>query len=409
VNPVLALALVLAAGLAVTRLPLPHLRHTLSLDLVVAAGAPLVVAGLLLGPGLGVLDHATLRALAPVTALGIGWIGAAFGAQLEWRLLRRVPRRTWALAALQAAVVLVLTALAARLLTRAAPALAQAWRPTLPALLTIAAAAMTSGPAAVALVARAVRVPTPLARALGTAARLDTAFGALVFAFALGLSQPHRSFAGVALGWAHWVAVAVVASGGVGVLFLWVSRLRGETDGNALSVDLLAAVLLGSGLGYATDLSPFIVCALATALIVNLSPQRRRVQALLVSWEPPVYAVFVIVVGALLALPTWWLVPAALLIGLIGVAARWAVMRDAQGWREVAPLPPHLGLATVAQGGVPLALAASFSLIYAGSAGSSAGGGGAILTTVLLGVALSQVIAAPLMALALRPAPPEVS
>jgi hypothetical protein len=405
VNPVLALALILAAGLAVTRLPLPHLRHTLSLDLVLAAGAPLVALGLLLGPGLGVLDHATLRALAPVTALGIGWIGAAFGAQLEWRLLRRVPRRAWALAALQAAVVLVLTALAARLLTRAAPALAQAWRPTIPALLTIAAAAMTSGPAAVALVARAVRVPTRLARSLGTAARLDTAFGALVFAFALGLSQPHRSFAGVALGWAHWVAVAVVASGGVGVLFIWISRLRGETDGNALSVDLLAVVLLGSGLGYATDLSPFIVCALATTLIVNLSPQKRRVQALLASWEPPVYAVFVIVVGALLALPTWWLVPAALLVGLIGVAARWAVMRDAQGWREVAPLPPHLGLATVAQGGVPLALAASFSLIYAGSGGS----GGAILTTVLLGVALSQVIAAPLMALALRPAPPEVS
>ena len=403
-NPVLALALVLAAGLAVTRLPLPHLRHRLLLDLGVAAGAPLVVAGLLLGPGLGVLDRATLRALAPITALGIGWIGAAFGAQLEWRFLRHIPARVWALATLQAAAVLALTALGARLLMKAAPALAQAWHPTIPALLTIAAAAMTSGPGAVARVARALRVPTRLAHALGLAALLDTAFGALVFAFALGLSQPHRSFAGVALGWAHWVAVAVVSSGGVGVLFLWVARLRGETDVNALGIDLLAVVLLGSGLGYAADLSPFIVCGLATALIVNLSPLRRRVQALLVAWEPPVYAVFVIVVGALLDLPTLWLVPAALLIGLIGVAARWAVMRDAQGWREVAALPPHLGLATVAQGGVPLALAASFSLIYAGS-----GAGGAILTTVLLGLGLSQVIAAPLMALALRPAPPEVS
>jgi len=406
VNPVLALALVLAAGLAVTRLPLPHLRHSLSLDLGVAAGAPFVVAGLLLGPGLDVLDRATLRALAPVTALGIGWIGAAFGAQLEWRFLRHIPRRVWALAVLQATVVLVLTGLGGRLLMKAAPALAQAWRPTVPALLTIAAAAMTSGPGAVALVAKAVRVPTPLARSLGIAALLDTTFGALVFAFALGLSQPHRSFAGVALGWAHWIAVAVVASGGVGVLFLWVSRLRGETDGKALGIDLLAVVLLGSGLGYAVDLSPFVVCAPATALIVNLSPLRRRVQALLVAWEAPVYAVFVLLVGALLDLPTWWLVPAALLIGLIGVVARWAVMRDAQGWREVAALPPHLGLAAVAQGGVPLALAASFSLIYAGS---GARGGGAVLTTVLLGVALSQVIAAPLMALALRPAPPEVS
>ena len=404
-NPVLALALVLAAGLAVTRLPLPHLRHTVSLDLVLAAGALFVVGGLLLGPGLGVLDQTTLRSLAPVTALAIGWIGAAFGAQLQGRFVRHIPRRAWILAAIQGAVVLALTVIAARLLTKASPALAQAWRPTVPALLTIAAAALTSGPGAVALVARALRVPTPLARALGVAALLDTALGALVFAFALGLSQPHRTFAGAALGWAHWGAVAIVASGGVGVLFLWVSRLQGETDVQALGIDLLAVVLLGSGLGYAADLSPFVVCALATALIVNLSPARRRVQVLLASWEPPVYAVLVILVGASLALPTWWLVPAALVIGAVRVAARWAVTRDAQGWRDAGAPPPHVALATVAQGGVPLALAASFTVIYAGSGAS----GDAILTTVLLGVVLSQVIAPPLMALALRPAPPEVS
>ncbi len=313
-NPVLALALVLVAGLAMTRLPLPHLRPGLSLDLVLAAGAPLVAVGLLLGPGLGVLDHATLRALAPVTALGIGWIGAAFGARLEWRFLRRIPRRVWALAALEGAAVLVVTAVAARLLTRAAPALAQVWRPTVPALLIIAATAMISGPGAVTLVARAVRAPARLTRALGLAALLDTVFGALVFAFALGLSQPHRSFAGVALGWAHWVAVAIVSSGGVGALFLLFSPLWGNANLDDLGLDLVGVVLLGSGLGYAADLSPFIVCALATALIVNLSPLKRRVQTLLVSWEPPIYAVFLVVVGALLDLPTLWLVPAALVL-----------------------------------------------------------------------------------------------
>jgi hypothetical protein len=392
VNPVLALALVLAAGLAMTRLPLPHLRPRRSLDLVLAAGAPLVVAGLLLGPGLGVLDHGTLRALAPAQALGIGWIGAAFGARLEWRLLRRIPRHVWALAALQAGAVLVLTVVTARLLTRAAPALAPVWHPTAPALLTIAAAAMMSGPGAVALAARAVRARTRLARALGLAALVDTAFGALVFALALGLSQPHRSFAGVALGWAHWVAVAIVSSGGVGVLFLWISRLWGDADVDALGLDLLGVVLLGAGLGYAADLSPFIVCALATALIVNISPLKRRVQALLVSWEPPVYAVFLVVVGALLDLPTLWLVPAALLLGVVRVAVRWAVVRDAHGWRDSAAQPPHL----------PLALALSFNLIYAGS-------GGSLLTTVLIGVVLAQATAAPLMALALRTAPREVS
>jgi len=395
VNPVLALALILVAGLAATRLRLPHLRRSLSLDLVLAAGAPFLLAGLLLGPGLGVLDHETLRTVAPVTALGVGWIGAVFGARLEWRLLRRIPRRAWALAALQGAAVLLLTVLTARLLTRAAPALAPAWRPTLPALLTLGAAAMISGPGAVALVARALRVPAALTRALWLAALLDTALGGVVFAFALGLSQPHRSFAGAALGWAHWIAVAVASIGGVGVLFLWLCRLRGETETEALGLDLVAVVLLGSGLGYAADLSPFVVCALATALIVNLSPLRRRVQALLDAWEPTIYAVFLVVVGAVLDVPTPWLVPAGLLLGVVRVAARWAVVRD-----PAAP-PARLGLATIAQGGVPLALALSFTLTYGGS-------GGSLLATVLVGVLLAQALAVPLMALALRPAPPEV-
>jgi hypothetical protein len=401
VNPVLALALLLAAGLAMTHLPRPRLRHYLSVDLVLAAGAPFVLVGLLLGPGLGVLDHTTLRALAPVTALGIGWIGAGFGAHLEWRFLRRISRRVWGLAALQAAAIFLLTVLAAWLLAHEVPALGAAWRPRLPALLTLAAAAIISGPRAVALVVRAMGVR----RALGRAALLDTAFGALLFTLALGLYHPRQTFTGggVVLGWAHWVAVAVAASGGVGVLFLWLSRL--PTASSALGLELLGVILFGSGLGYAAEGSPFVVCALAMALIVNLSPLRRRVQALLAAWEPPIYTVFLIVAGALLDLPTVWILPAGLLLGAIRVAARWAAVRYGRDWLKVGgDLPPHVGLATVAQGGVALALALSFTLTYAGSPGA-----GTILTTVLVGVMLAQAIAAPLMALALRSAPPEVT
>ncbi len=397
-NPVLALALALAAGIAVTRLPLPHLRHGLSLHWGVAAGAPLVLVGLLLGPGLGVLDRSTLRALAPVTALGVGWIGAVFGAQLEWRLLRRIPRRVWAFAAFQAAAVLVLTALTAWLLARAVPALAAAWRPTLPALLTLAAAATISGPGAVALVARAAGVRRSLARTLGLAALLDTTFGALIFALALGLHHPHQPFAGVALGWAHWVAVAVAASGGVGVLFLWLSRLRSEP--REVELDLLGAMLFGAGVGYAADASPFVVCALAAALIVNLSPRKRRVQALLRAWEHPLYTVVLILAGALLNLSTVWLLLAALLLGVVRIATRWAAVRYGREWLHVADVPPNLGLATVAQGSVAVALGLSFNLVYAGA--------GTILTTVLLGVALAQAITGPLLGLALRPALVEV-
>jgi ABC-type arginine/histidine transport system permease subunit len=114
--------------------------------------------------------------------------------------------------------------------------------------------------------------------------------------------------------------------------------------------------------------------------------------------------VFLVAAAALFDLRTLWLVPAALLLGIVRAVARWAAARYGRALLRAPGLPPHFGLGTVAQGGVPLALAVSFNLIYVG-----AGGGGAILATVLLGVAFSQAIAAPLMALALRAAPPEVT
>jgi hypothetical protein len=383
VSPILALALLAAAGIAAMRLRFPALRPSLSLDLVLAAGAPLVLLGLVLGPGIGVLDRPTLRAVAPVTALGIGWIGAGVGARLEWRVVRRIPRRVWALAAVQGAVVFVATVLAAWLLRRALPPLAAAWRPTVPALLILAATAMVSGPGAVALVARAAGVRPALARTFARAAMLETTLGALAFVFALAVYHPRPPFAAFPVAALKWMALAVAAGGGVGMLFLWLTRLR--PDGHGL--DLLGVMLLGAGVGYAADLSPFVVCALAAALMVNRSPQRRQVQALLQASEPPIYALFLIGAGALLSLPTAWLLLAGLVLGLVRVAARW----------------PR-GLASVAQGGVAVALAGSFYLLYGRPAG-----GGAILTTVLLGVALAQAIAGPLMALAARPARLEVT
>lgn len=383
-NPLLALALIAVAGIAATRLPRPNPRPRPSLDLAIAAGAPFLLFGLLLGPGLGVLDHATLRTLAPVTALGIGWIGATLGARLEWRVLRSITVSHWAFAAIRAAVVLSLTVLVAGVLTHVVPALAPLWRPRIPALLTLGAVALIAMPG---LVAR-----NRLARGLDHIALLDTVLGVLVFTLAIGVYHPRQSFAGAGLGLAHWIAVAVVASGGVGVLFLLLSRLH--ADEQALRFDLLGVILLGAGVGYATDASPFVVCAAAMALIVNLSPRRQQVDSLLTQIEPSIDALLLVVVGASLDVRTLWLIPAVLLLGAIRVAARWmAVQWDGD---------THAGLATIGQGSAALALALSFNLIY-GSAG------GSLLATVLLGVALAQAIAPRLSALALRTAPREVS
>jgi hypothetical protein len=398
VNPVLALALLAAAGLAATRLPRLQWRDLPSLDLVLAGGLPLVLAGLLFGPIAGVLDGAALRALAPVTALGIGWIGAAFGARFEWRFVRHIPRGVWQLLAVQAAAVFVAVGAAAWGLARLFPGLQAAWVPPLPAILTLAAVAVVSGPGAVALVARAAGGRRVIAHAFGLAAALDALFGALAFTLALALYHPRQPVGGVALGFVTWLAIALGSGALTGMLFLSLTRLYpARAD---LGFWLLGVMLFGAGVGYAADLSPFFVCALAAAVIVNLSDQRRAVLRLLEEWEHPVYAVFLILVGALLVLPSAWVFLAVPVLAALRVAVRWAVGRfalrrfPAGHW-----LPRDLGLATVAQGGIALALGLNFYLTYGGA------GAAPVLTTVALCVLVAQLAAPPLLARALRPPP----
>ena len=132
VHPALALALLLIAGIGITRLSRPALRRPPLLDDLLATGVPFLLLGLLLGPGLGVIDATGLRLLQPIIALGIGWSGALFGARLEWRMVRRLLPRTWLIGATLALPVLLVTTTAAWVLAHAVPSVAESWgRPSL--------------------------------------------------------------------------------------------------------------------------------------------------------------------------------------------------------------------------------------------------------------------------------------
>jgi hypothetical protein len=400
VNPVLALAVVAVAGLAVTRLPRLPAPSALHLDLARSAGLPLVLLGVLLGPALRILDGDVLRALAPVTALGVGWVGALVGSSLRWRYLRRIPRPLWLLALFEAAAVLLLTTVVGWLLARLIPALGSAWRPALPTALALAAIAVVTGPAAVAMTARAVGVRRAVARAFELAAWLDTAFGALAFTLALALYHPREPAGGLALGWIAWLALALASGALFGILFLGLTRRQRSAEDVGLS--LLGVLLFGAGVGYAADLSPFLICGVSGAFIAHRSPHRRRALALLSAWEYPLTAVFFILAGAMLTWPTWWLAVAPLFLAVTRIAARWGAVRYGRALLHLEQPPPHLGLAGVAQGTVVVALGMNFEILY----GSTLGG--AVMTTVLLGLGIATLAAPWCMTRALAPltAPP---
>ena len=398
VNPVLALAVVLVAGLVVTRLPRIPRPSALRLDLVASAGLPLVVLGILLGPVLHLLDGDVLRALAPATALGIAWIGAAFGASLAWRYVRKIPRALWLLAGIEALAVLAVTGILGWELTRVLPALGAALRPTVPTVFALAAICVVTGPAAVAMTAHAVGIRRSVRQAFEIAAWLDTAAGALAFILVLTIYHPREPAGGVTLGWVSWLGLGVASGLLFGFLYLGLTHFTQDPEERDLG--LLGVMLFGAGVGYAADLSPFVICAVAAVVIVNRSPHRRRALALLRAWEHPVSAILLILAGALLTFPTFWLLVAALLLVWARTVARWLAVRLARAPLGLAHfLPPDLGLAGVAQGAVAVALAMNFFILYGPSAG------GPVVTVALVGLGLNLLMAPAAMTRALRPAP----
>ncbi len=424
VGPVLARFAGLAAvGLLAARLPRRAWRRPPGLQVLLAAGGPLVVVGVALGPGIELLDQPTLRRLAPLTALALGWLGAALGARFEWRYLRRIPRGIWLLAALEAASAFLSVAFGAALFARLRPALAAAWIPRLPAILTLAAAAAAAGPGAAVLVARIGGVRPRVARAVAGVALIEAGCAALALTVPLALHRAHASTESAELGWVAWLVFTTGSGALLGLVFRSLTRLR--PDRAELGFILLATLLFGAGIGYAADLSPFLVCALAAAVIVNVSPRRHAVRQVLSDSERVAYAGLLVITGALLRLPTAWLLVAAPLLAGLRAAAKWGVVR---GGRVAFPLPavaPDVGLGTLAQGGVALACGLTFALVYgglgpgpAGATTGAGGGGGAVLATVVLAVAVTDLAAPRLMAFLLRagpapltprPVPPELS
>jgi len=424
VSPVLARFAGLAAvGLLAARLPRRAWRRPPGLQVLLAAGGPLVVVGVALGPGIELLDQPTLRRLAPLTALALGWLGAALGARFEWRYLRRIPRGIWLLAALEAASAFLSVAFGAALFARLRPALAAAWIPRLPAILTLAAAAAAAGPGAAVLVARIGGVRPRVARAVAGVALIEAGCAALALTVPLALHRAHASTESAELGWVAWLVFTTGSGALLGLVFRSLTRLR--PDRAELGFILLATLLFGAGIGYAADLSPFLVCALAAAVIVNVSPRRHAVRQVLSDSERVAYAGLLVITGALLRLPTAWLLVAAPLLAGVRAAAKWGVVR---GGRVAFPLPavaPDVGLGTLAQGGVALACGLTFALVYgglgpgpAGATTGAGGGGGAVLATVVLAVAVTDLAAPRLMAFLLRagpapltprPVPPELS
>ncbi|WP_257446074.1 cation:proton antiporter [Archangium lipolyticum] len=325
-----------------------------------ASGLLFLACGAVLGPGsLGVLSSGDLTALRPVLALGVGVAGVIIGLNLEPRLLRLLPREVYAAALAHAGTAFLWVALplAGPLLftMNLAPEAAVG-----AAALLGAAASLSSGHFAV-LGYRSGRMERRRGLSVALLTMLDDVVGLGVLALALVFGAAAHPLEGLGL-----VALALLLGMACGGLLSFL--MHGLNDQGELMAVLLGGVALVSGAAAYLRVSALlagVACGATLALVGGRSVERAA--RVLGRFERPSYLLLVFLVGAHVQardMMAWALLPGFLGLRFLGKVLGGSFAQRIAG--GTLALPPRLGYALIAQGGLALCLVVEYLSLVPG-------------------------------------------
>lgn len=388
----------LVATLALILLALLGARFSFSTERIPAGprllfrtGTHFLFVGVLLGPAvLGLLSTEALVQLYPLLGLGLGWVGLLFGLQLDRTTLRQFPRAFHALAIGQAVIAFGVFAAIGWF---SADRMGMATPQVTALILAAGATAAVSSPAGIALVSTNFLVRGQVRQCLFFVASLDAVVGLVALQVTYGWMHGTDMTAGFEVGGPlFWTGIDLALGLVCGVLFLWLMRLRPGRE--ELVLYLLGISALVGGAALQLQLSPLVAATVMGAVVANFSRDRDRVFKALQQWEKPIYLVLLLLAGAQLRLPTWWVFPLG--VGYFAMRVLGKVIGSAV-LVQVLPLPftapRRMGLGLVPQGGITLAMALSLVLTLGGS-GIEVGGLPAVdllFAVIVVGVVLSEL------------------
>lgn len=326
-----------------------------------ASGLLFLALGAVMGPGsLAVLSWSDLTALRPLLALGLGVAGIIIGLNLEPRLLRLLPREVYAAALAHAGTAFLWVAL-----PLAGPLLFAMGLPPGAAVgaaaLLGAAASLSSGHFAV-LGYRSGRLERRRGLSVALLTMLDDVVGLGVLALALAFG----SAAGHPLEGLGLVALALLLGAVCGALLAFL--LHGLNEQGELMAVLLGGVALVSGAAAYLRVSALlagVACGATLALVGGRAVQQAA--RMLGRFERPSYLLLIFLVGAHVQardVMAWALLPAYLGLRFLGKVLGGALARRIAG--STLALPPRLGYALIAQGGLALCLVVEYLVLVPG-------------------------------------------
>jgi Kef-type K+ transport system membrane component KefB len=276
-------------------------QERLGLSGIITAGFPFIALGLVASlPSVGVLTGNVLEGLRPLLHFGLGWLGFIIGAQLDIRVLDRVPRGTAYLILVEALAPFAITAAGCGAVMLA---FGLSWRdPSVwrDVILLGAAAAMTAPRKFRGFANRTWRDGRGADVLL---AQLDESVGVIGLLFLTAYFREPMEYA-----WripsTAWVFVSLGLGVAIGALIFAMVRVPGS-NAEFLAV-LLGGIAFASGFAGFLHLSPIVICFIAGVLVTNFpNEQRDSVFRILRHLERPVHLLFLMVAGALWDVSDW--------------------------------------------------------------------------------------------------------
>jgi len=389
-EPLVGALVIIVVALVGARLSFSTERVPLGPRLLFRTGTHFLVIGFVIGPsGLGVVTEEATGELLPFLALGLGWVGFHFGLQLDRDHLRRFRAPFHAFAIGQAALAFTLFFTVGGI---ALVIVGFTDRSAYILLFGAASTAAVTAPAGIAMVSSNFLVRGRVRDLLLFVASVDALLGivALQVTYSFYRTDSIVLDASVFSQLGSFLAVALGLGILCGIVFLWLVRVR--PAGEELVLYILGICAFAAGAALQWGLSPLFVSMVMGAIVANMTRHRERISLVLSRWEKPVYVTFLLLAGALLQVPSWWVFPCALAYALLRFASKTVA---AATMASLIPfdfhVPRRIGLGLIPQGGISIAMAVSGVLVYSDLQFRGLEAEAMLLAVVVMGVTLSEL------------------
>ena len=367
-STLLSVSIALLAGLFMTRVFKPFKLPSVTAYLI---------AGILIGPycmgqlgisGLGFESSDAVAKLSLISEVALGFIAFSIGNEFRLSDLKKTGR--------QAFIIGVFQALVATLFVNIALYVVHIFMPeklTVPQLLTLAAIATATAPAATLMVVRQYKAKGPLTDLLLPIVALDDAVGLIVFAVSFGIAKT------LIVGTADLVSILVnplveiVCSLLLGAIMGWIlTQIEKLFNSNTNRLNMtitfvfltVALSMLDFHIGAVhISFSSLLVCMMLGTVFCNICPLSHDLMEQADKWTSPLFALFFVISGAELELSVFTDM-AIVFIGIIYIVFRslgkyFGTFASAKASGCEPNICKYLGITLLPQAGVALGMCAS--------------------------------------------------